>query len=63
VSAALTGRLTYAGDLEDSVGHAVSAPCLTRDGSVRYIRWVVTDAVFDPDTGKTTLEFDGTELR
>jgi hypothetical protein len=62
MSKPLTGRLTYKGNHEHVVGQSTTSPRLTSGGGLRYIHWVATDAVFDPDTGKTTVEFDGKEL-
>lgn len=50
--------LTYNGDATSIVGESFYSEYLFRDGNASIRHWVATDAVFDPETGKTRVEFD-----
>lgn len=50
--------LTYNADVRHIVGEEFIAPRLMVGGGLHMVRWVATNAEYDPQTGKTRVEMD-----
>jgi hypothetical protein len=52
----------YKGDAEHLMGEAIMAPFLRKDQPTQTVRWIATDAGFNPESNTTRVEFFGTVI-
>lgn len=50
--------LTYSNDVSHIVGDSFGSEYLQREGKASIRHWVVTDAVYNPETNTTRVELD-----
>lgn len=50
--------ITYKNDVRHIVGESFTIPCFMRNGAIRSVTWVATDATYVSDWNKTYVEFD-----
>lgn len=50
--------LTYKNNVEHLLGEEFISVRLMRDGSIRRVRWVATNATYYPEWNKTFVEMD-----
>lgn len=53
---------TYRGNVEHVHGEAFVGVYILKAGGSKPVRWVATDAYFNPETGTTRVEFYGEDL-
>lgn len=50
--------ITYKNDVRHIVGESFVCPRFMRNGAIRTVRWVATDATYVAEWNKTYVEFD-----